>query len=215
MSLNNFDLSDDDEKRSPSSFAVTEQPSYYDLMSKTNVMLEVQQIALVFSIVLVFLYGSYDLNHAFGVMVQNGLSSCTAQRLLLPTPHLLASAFLLAYFFYRASNYRPGPTDWRNFIAYINHEDEFKDFFAGKVVKRKGKLFIVKFGALLFAIVMPFVLVHLYGYFYGECRKFSEHINDRINFFESILILTFPTYLFVLFVVFILREREKTQRYRS
>lgn len=185
-----------------------EKLPYYDLLLKTNVMLEVQQIALVFSVISVFFYRSYDLNHALGVMVQSGFSSCTAQKLLLPTPHLLASILLLAYFFYRALNYQPKPTDWHSMMEYINREDEFKDFSTGKMVKRKGKLFVAKFGALLFVIVMPFVLVHLYGYFHRECREFSEHISDHINFFESILILTFPTDLFVLFIVFILREKK-------
>lgn len=187
---------------------IRDKQSYYDLLLKTNVMLEVQQIALLFSIVSVFFYGSYDLSHALDVMVQNGFSSCTAQRLLLPTPHLLMSVLLLAYFFYRASNYRPKPTDLRDLMEYINREDEFKDFPTGKVVKRKGKLFVAKFLALLFVIVMPFVLIHLYGYFWGECKGFSEHINNHINFFESILILTFPTNLFVLFIVFILGSKK-------
>lgn len=185
-----------------------ENPSYYDLLFKTNVMVEVQQIAMVFSIASMLFYSSYDLSPTLGVMVQSGLSNCTAQRLLLPTPYLLMSVLLLVYFFYRASNYRPKQTDWHDLMEYINREEEFKDFFTGKAVKRKGKLFVAKFGALLFMIIMPFILVHLYGYFHGECQGFNEHINDHINFFESILILTFPTNLLVLFMVFILREKK-------
>lgn len=202
----------EEKKSTPIPLICAEGPSYYDLLLKTNVMLEVQQIALVFSIVSVFFYGSYDLSLVLEVMVQNGLSSCTAQRLLFPTPHLLMSVLLLAYFFYRASNYQIKPTDWQNFMEYINREDEFKDFSTGKIIKRKGKLFVAIFGILLFVAVIPFVFWHLYGYFYGECREFSEHIKDQINFFESILILTFPTDLFVLLAVFILRRKRNGNR---
>lgn len=189
-----------DENKSKRSF-LTDKRSYYELLLNTSVISEVQYAAMLLSMASVLFYSSHELNQELEFLIKHGVSSCAAQRILLPTPYLVVSILLLIYFLFRASSFRAKSTDWQDLKEYVLQEEELKDFATGKIVKRKKKLFIAIFGGAMLVIITPFILIHLYEYFFSECRRPTEHFNDHINFFEGFLILTFPTYLFILIFV--------------